>query len=112
MLKPILLLIAAAAFLVQSAQVSGAAPPARQNSPEVVPMDKEPHHHVLFRNEFIEVIHATIPPGESTLFHTHSHDSVGFDLAQSTSTEQFLGKPEESPMTSQVGAVWAWTTNG
>jgi YVTN family beta-propeller protein len=77
--------------------------------PEVVPMDKEPHHHVLFRNEFIELIHATIPPGESTLFHTHSHDSVGFDLDQSTSTEQFVGKPEESPMTSQVGAVWAWT---
>jgi hypothetical protein len=42
MLKPILLLIAAAAFLVQPAQVSGAAPPAPQNSPEVVPMDKEP----------------------------------------------------------------------
>jgi hypothetical protein len=82
MLKPILLLIAAAAFLVQPAQVSGAAPPAPQNSPEVVPMDKEPHHHVLFRNEFIEVIHATIPPGESTLFHTHSHDRVGFDLAR------------------------------
>jgi len=109
MLKPIFLLIAAAAFLVQPAQASGAAPPALQNSPEVVPMDKEPHHHVLFRNEFIEVIHATIPPGESTLFHAHSHDSVGFDLAQSTSAEQFVGKPEESPVTSQVGAVWAWT---
>jgi len=45
-----------------------------------VPMEKEPHHHVLFRNEFIEVIRATLLPGESTLFHTHSHNTAGFDL--------------------------------
>src|SRR6516164_8099498 len=77
----------------------------------IVPMDKEPHHHVLFKNEFVEVIRATIPPGESTLFHTHSHDSAGFDLAPSTSREQFLGKPEEPPSSSQAGAVWAWARN-
>jgi quercetin dioxygenase-like cupin family protein len=72
-----------------------------------VPMDEEPHHHVLLKNEFVEVIRATIPPGESTLFHTHSHDSAGFDLVKSTSTEQFLGKPEGAPSTSPAGEVWA-----
>ena len=70
-------------------------------------MDEEPHHHVLLKNEFVEVIRATIPPGESTLFHTHSHDSAGFDLVKSTSTEQFLGKPEGVPSTSPAGEVWA-----
>ena len=72
-----------------------------------VPMEKEPHHHVLFRNEFIEVIRATLLPGESTLFHTHSHDTAGFDLVTSTTTEQLLGKPEGTPSISHAGEVSA-----
>ncbi len=72
-----------------------------------VPMDEEPHHHVLLKNEFVEVIRATIAPGESELFHTHSHDSAGVELAKETSTEQLLGKPEGAPSTSQAGDVWA-----
>jgi YVTN family beta-propeller protein len=83
------------------------APSAPQNSPDAVPMDKEPHHHVLFKNEFVEVIRTTLLPGESTLFHTHSHDTAGFDLVTSTTTEQLLGKPEGSPATSHAGEVSA-----
>jgi virginiamycin B lyase len=83
------------------------APSAPQNYPDVVPMDKEPHHHVLFKNEFVEVIRAMLLPGESTLFHTHSHDTAGFDLVTSTTTEQLLGKPEGSPSTSHAGEVEA-----
>lgn len=72
-----------------------------------VPMDKEPHHNVLFKNEFVEVIRATIAPGESELFHTHFHDSAGVELAKDRSTEQLLGKPEGAPSTSQAGDVSA-----
>jgi hypothetical protein len=72
-----------------------------------VPMEEEPHHHVLLKNEFVEVIRAMIPPGESTLIHTHSHESAGFALVKSTSTEQFLGKTEGLPSTLQAGEVWA-----
>ena len=72
-----------------------------------MPMDEEPHHHVLLKNQFVEVIRATIPPGESTLFHIHSHASAGVELAESTSTEQLLGKPEGPASTSQAGEVWA-----
>jgi hypothetical protein len=78
---------------------------AAQEAP--VPVNKEPYHHVLLKNEFVEVIRATIPPGESTLFHTHSHESAGVDLVKSTSTEQLLGKPEGPPSTSQAGEVGA-----
>jgi hypothetical protein len=70
-------------------------------------MEEELHHHVLLKNEFVEVIRATIPPGESTLFHTHSHDSAGVELTNDTTTEQLLGKPEGSPSTSRLGEVWA-----
>ena len=82
-------------------------PSAPLNSPKVVPIEQEPHHHILFRNEFIEVIHATIPSGESTLFHTHSHDMAGVELVTSTTTEQLLGKPESPPATSHAGEVSA-----
>ncbi len=75
--------------------------------PTPVPIDEEPHHHVLLKNGFVEVIRATIPLGETTLFHIHSHDLAGFDLAKSTSTEQLPGKPEGPPSTSQAGEVWA-----
>jgi len=69
-------------FAESSGKVTGVgiALSASQKSPEAVPMDKEPHHHVLFKNEFVEVIRATLVPGESTLFHTHSHDRAGFDV--------------------------------
>lgn len=72
-----------------------------------VPVEDEPHHRVLLKNEYVEVIRATLPPGESTLFHTHSHDSAGFDLVTSTTTEQLLGKPEGPPSTSHAGEVYA-----
>jgi mannose-6-phosphate isomerase-like protein (cupin superfamily) len=77
---------------------------AAQQAP--VPVDQEPHHHVLLKNEFVEVIRATIPAGESTLFHIHSHDRAGFALVTSTSTEQLLGKPEGLPEKDQAGEVY------
>jgi hypothetical protein len=70
-------------------------------------MDEEPHHHVLFRNESVKIIRATLLPGESTLFHIHSHDRAGFSFLTSTTTEQLLGKPEERASTSHAGEVYA-----
>ena len=72
-----------------------------------VPVDEEPHHHVLFRNDFVTVIRATLQPGEATLYHVHSHDSADVELVSSTTTEQLLGKAEGSPETSHAGEVSA-----
>jgi quercetin dioxygenase-like cupin family protein len=72
-----------------------------------VPVDLEPHHHILLKNEYVEVIRATLAPGESTLFHVHTHDLAGFDFVSSTTTEQLLGKSEGPPETSKAGEVWA-----
>ena len=47
-----------------------------------VPVDQEPMHKVVSKNEYVEVIHVSIPPGRSTLFHTHSHDSAVLDLTE------------------------------
>jgi quercetin dioxygenase-like cupin family protein len=78
---------------------------AAQSAP--VPVDQEPHHHLLLKNDFVELMRATLAPGESTLFHIHSHARAGFDLVTSTTTEQLLGKPEGTPSTSHAGEVYA-----
>ena len=89
------------AILVWSLSILAAA----QSAP--VPANQEPNHHVLLKNEFVEVLRATLAPGESTLFHIHSHDSAGFDVVTSTTTEQLLGEAEGPPSTSRAGEVYA-----
>lgn len=78
---------------------------AAQSTP--VPVEQEPHHHVLLKNELVIVIRATLSPDESTLFHIHSHDHAGVELVKSTTTEQLWGKQEGPPETSAAGEVYA-----
>lgn len=73
----------------------------------VVTPDQEPHHHVLFKNEFVIVIRATLQPGESTLYHTHSHDMADVELLGSTTTEELLGNREGPAETSHLGDISA-----
>jgi len=75
--------------------------------PTPMPVDEEPHHHVLLKNDYVEVMHTTVQPGDSTLFHVHSHDNAGVDLTTRTTTEQLLGMPEGQPSTTNAGEVFA-----
>lgn len=70
-----------------------------------IPTDEEPHHHVLFKSELVIVMRAALRPGESTLFHTHFHDSADVELLASTTTEQLFGKEEGPKETSHAGEV-------
>lgn len=72
-----------------------------------VPADQEPHHHVLLKNEYIEVIRATLAPGEITGYHIHASDGAGVELSDDTTAEQFLGEPEGKPSSARIGDVWA-----
>ncbi|MEP7269969.1 MAG: hypothetical protein ABI882_00615 [Acidobacteriota bacterium] len=58
------LLFTLLSFSMQSAQ------------PAIVPVGQEPRHHVKFQNRYVRVIDAIIPPGNVTLFHTHSADNI------------------------------------
>jgi quercetin dioxygenase-like cupin family protein len=81
-----------------------------QQSP--VPVEEEPHHHVLLKNESVLVMRVTLQPGESTLFHTHSHDRAAIDLSDSRITLQKLGEPESAPQPTKPGDVSASELNG
>jgi len=46
-----------------------------------VPVDQEPQHKVAFKNDYVRVIDATLPPGYVTLNHTHATDNVSVTIS-------------------------------
>lgn len=89
--------------------VCGAAGAAGQTP---VPVEQEPYHHVLLKNDFVEVIHVTLPPGQTTLFHTHAGDRVSMALTSTQLASQELGEPEGQPGPTHPGSVSAITSEG
>jgi quercetin dioxygenase-like cupin family protein len=69
-----------------------------------VPVSKEPRHHVKFENEKVRVIEAIIPPGDTTLFHTHSRDNVPVAISGGKLKIELLGRAPTFS-TSETGAV-------
>lgn len=69
---------------------SAAAPPhpAASQASEPVPVEQEPHHRWIFENQYVRVLDVVLAPSESTLFHTHSHDSIAVRLTDSQVQEQ------------------------
>ena len=77
-----------------------------------VPVEEESHHHVVLKNESVMVVRVKLFPGESTLFHTHSHDRVAIDLTSTTITRQKSGEPESASELTKPGDVAASESRG
>ena len=56
-----------------------------------VAIEKEPRHQLKFENQFVRVFDVRIPPGDTTLFHTHTHDGVGIKLTDARLRSEVLG---------------------
>lgn len=84
---------------------------AQQASAPVL-VEKEPLHHLVLQNDSIHVMHLVLPPGEWTLFHTHSTDRVAIFLSDATTTQQEPGKPETEPRSNVAGQFAAMTLEG
>jgi len=80
---------------------------AAQEASAPVPVENEPLHHVVLKNESVVVIHLTLPPGERTLFHTHSHDRVAIPLSSTSITQQVVNEKEGPPSRSDPGTFSA-----
>ncbi len=63
-----------------------------QSQQTIVPWEQEPHHRMVFQNKNVRIYDALIPPGDVTLFHTHSFDTVNITLSDGKGTNEFLGK--------------------
>jgi hypothetical protein len=64
-----------------------------------LPIEKEPHHKVMFENQQVRVIELTVSPGDTTLLHTHRAASVVIFLSTSAFAIQ---NPNQAPAISQV----------
>jgi beta-alanine degradation protein BauB len=58
---------------------------------EPVPVDKEPHHHFVFQNQYVRVLDVLFPAGEASLFHTHGNDNVGIPISGDKTQSQPYG---------------------
>jgi quercetin dioxygenase-like cupin family protein len=59
-----------------------------------IPVDREPHHKVVLQNDYVQVLRVTLPAGERTLYHTHSHDRAAIELCTTIISQQKFGEPE------------------
>ncbi len=87
-------------------------PFAAQEASAPVSVENEPLHHVVLKNESVVVMHLTLPPGERTLYHTHSHDRVAIPLSTTSITQQVLNEKESAPSPSEAGSFSALTLAG
>lgn len=58
---------------------------------EPVPVEQEPHHHIVFQNQYVRVLDVFFPVGEPALFHTHSNDNVSVELSGDKTKSQPMG---------------------
>lgn len=72
---------------------------------ETIPVELEPHHHVLFRNQYVCVLDVQIPPGESLLFHKHSYDNLSVRISGGLIQNQMEGSEWPAPQEVKPGAV-------
>ena len=70
-----------------------------------LPVDQEPHHKVVLKNDFIIAMHVTLAPDERTLYHTHGHDRAAVELSNCTITQQKLGEAEGRSDSTKPGEV-------
>lgn len=63
----------------------------RAPEPAPVPLSGEPRHHVVFESASVRIHDIQIPPGDTTLFHTHDTAILYVPIARSTTRSQVPG---------------------
>lgn len=64
-----------------------------------LPIEKEPHHKVVFENQLVRVIELAVPPRDTTLLHTHQAASVVIFLSACSFAIQ---NPKQAPVVTAV----------
>lgn len=65
---------------------------AQKTAPPEVEITAEPHHRVIFQNDYVRVFDATVAPRDATLMHLHRHDYVYVALGTATISNEVKGK--------------------
>ncbi len=78
-----------------------------QDAPVPVPVEDEPFHKTVFKNDYVQAFRVHIEPGQSSLMHIHVHDDGAIMLGDATITSQSPGQPEGPPGPVVLGAASA-----
>jgi len=78
---------------------------ATQETSAPVPVEQEPNHHLLLKNENVLVLRVTLQPGDRSLYHVHSVDDVAVWIGSTSATQQLLNLPESSPVEQKPGNI-------
>jgi quercetin dioxygenase-like cupin family protein len=73
----------------------------------VVPVEEEPQHKTVLKNDYVQVFRVTLEPGKTTLMHTHAHDDAAVRLSKATVTADRPGEPTGAPEFVYPGLVSA-----
>ena len=65
---------------------------AQPQDEKVVPVHEEPRHRLVFDSPVARVLDIQIPPGDTTLFHTHSNPILYVNMSSSQTRSQTLGQ--------------------
>jgi quercetin dioxygenase-like cupin family protein len=75
----------------------------------VVPVEEEPHHKTVLKNDYVQVFRVNLEPGKSSLMHTHARDDASVRLSTATVTAESPGGPPGAPEFVYPGLVSART---
>jgi quercetin dioxygenase-like cupin family protein len=58
-----------------------------------VPVEDEPNHKTVFKNDFVQAFRVTLEPGAKSLMHTHTFDDAAVRLTTATVAADSPGQP-------------------
>jgi quercetin dioxygenase-like cupin family protein len=96
------------ALLLFPISLLAAQKPLKQSFEEApVPVDQEPRHHTVLKNDSMLVMRVTLKEGERTLYHIHAHDRVSVELSNCSISQQNLNEPEDPSTPTKPGDLSA-----
>jgi quercetin dioxygenase-like cupin family protein len=73
----------------------------------VVPVEQEPHHKTVLKNDYVQAFRVTLEPGKTSLIHRHAHDDAAVRLSNATVAADSPGEPMGAPEVVYPGLVSA-----
>ena len=83
--------------LVAALAAGGAIPLLAIAQEEAVPVYHEPHHRMVFQSGFTRILDVQVPPGDTSLFHSHDSPILYVTLSASTLKTQLPGQDWSVP---------------
>jgi hypothetical protein len=74
--------------------VGGVFPSSAAQTPTVIPLASEPHHHLALHNEYVNVYQVEVAPHDSVLLHRHDVDAISVMMSDAEVTVHAPGKAD------------------